>query len=94
MDGIPLTETFIVRYNLLPYEGDYLREKPLPIAGLRAAEVNADSWAHGITLLWRPPWEVGEGLSYAMSATLPHLVYAVIAAAGASLMTTKNRSNP
>ncbi|MGI9242121.1 MAG: SphA family protein, partial [Verrucomicrobiales bacterium] len=71
VDGVPRDETLIVRYNLLYYQGEIDRLQPLPFAGLVAAGAEAESWANGLTLLWRPPIELGTNLSYAMSATIP-----------------------
>jgi hypothetical protein len=71
MDGVPPAETFIVRLNVLNYEGSIDAKQPLPIAGLSAVGVDASSWGYGLTALWRPPLDLGERWSYAMSATLP-----------------------
>lgn len=71
IDAVPPTETFVARYNMLNYNGDYRRGQPLPIAGLSAAGVDAEAWVHALTLLWRPPVEIADGLSYAFSATVP-----------------------
>ena len=93
VDSVPPAETFILRYNLLHYKGDYNRGKPLPIAGISAAGVEAESWAHGLTLLWRPPLELGEGLSYAMSATIPFVWMDVSANVTADGVGTYRRSD-
>lgn len=45
----------------------------MPIDGLTTLGASASSWAYGLTLLWRPPLELGERWSYAMSATIPAL---------------------
>ena len=82
-DSVPPTETFVARYNLLYYDGSIdVNGIPLPIAGLNAAGVNASSWANGLTLLWRPPGDFGDGLSYAMSATIPMVSMDVSAKVG------------
>lgn len=73
MDGVPQTETFLVRYNLLSYQGSVSAEQPLPIAGIAALDADADIIGHGLTMLWRPPLDLGERWSYAMSATVPFL---------------------
>jgi hypothetical protein len=73
VDGVPLEETFIARYNLLYYDGDIGIRKPIPVAGMVAAGVGAESWANGLTMLWRPPVEFGKRWSYAMSATIPYV---------------------
>ena len=33
--------------------------------------MDATSWAHGLTLAWRPPVEIGARWSYAASITIP-----------------------
>jgi len=71
IDGVPTDETFIVRLNVINYQGSFERGKPLPIAGITAAGVKANSTALGLTMLWRPPVDFGERWSYAMSATIP-----------------------
>jgi hypothetical protein len=73
IDGVPLEETFIVRFNALTYDGSIAANRELPIAGLSALGVDADSQAFGLSLLWRPPLDLGNRWSYAMSATIPFL---------------------
>jgi hypothetical protein len=73
VDAVPPEEAFIVRYNMLYYSGEYNRAQPLPIAGLTAAGVEANPWIHALTLAWRPPLEIGEDFSYAVSATIPYM---------------------
>lgn len=72
-DAVPPAETVVVRYNYLSYDGSFSKNKPLPVAGLDAVGVDAESLAQGLTLLWRPPFELGTGLSYAVSATIPYV---------------------
>ncbi len=79
VDGVPTDETFIARYNLLYYEGDIDLLAPLPFAGLTAAGAEARSLANGLTLLWRPPLDLGERWSYAMSTTIPYVTMDVSA---------------
>jgi len=74
-----LTETFILRANVIYYNGSIATNKSLPIAGLTAAGVDASSWGFGLTALWRPPLDLGERWSYAMSATVPYLLMDVSA---------------
>jgi hypothetical protein len=69
IDSVPPSETFITRLNIATYDGSF--SKDLSIAGLSAGGVDANSFAAGLTLLWRPPLDLGEKWSYAMSATLP-----------------------
>ncbi len=72
-DGVPTQETFVARYNMLYYSGEIdITGGPLPIAGLNAAGAEASSWAHGLTMLWRTPWDLGDDkLGYAFSLTVP-----------------------
>lgn len=72
VDTVPPSETFIARFNFINYRGDF--DKQLPIAALRTSAVEADSQALGLTLLWRPPVDLGESWSYAMSATIPYVI--------------------
>ncbi len=73
VDGVPLKETFIARYNLVYYNGAVSLNQPLPIAGLETIGAEATSWAQGLSLLWRPPIELGDRWSYALSATVPFM---------------------
>jgi hypothetical protein len=74
VDGVPQDETFIARYNFLYYDGVAEIMRPLPIAGLLAANAEAESYVNGLTMLWRPEWgDIGEKGSYAMSLTLPYV---------------------
>ena len=83
VDAVPPAETFVARYNFLTYDGSYSKSQPLPIAGVSAVNVDAQSMAQGLTLLWRPPVEIAEGLSYALSATVPYVWMDVSAAVAA-----------
>ena len=71
VDSVPLKEAFIVRYNLLYYNGSVSANVPLPIGGQSTLGAAATSWAHGVTLVWRPPVDLGDRWSYALSATVP-----------------------
>jgi hypothetical protein len=73
MDSVAPKETFLIRYNLLNYDGSIGVSEPLPIAGLVAGGASADVWGHGLTAFWRPPFEIGERWSYGMSATIPYI---------------------
>jgi hypothetical protein len=79
IDGVPLTETFIVRANVLYYNGSIGAKKPLPLGGKTTLGADASSWGYGLTLLWRPPLELGKDWSYAMSATIPYIMMDVSA---------------
>lgn len=85
IDGVPLTETFLLRLNVVRYKGSSDVGKTLPFAGVGALGVEATSWAYGLTALWRPPVELGERWSYAMSATVPFVDMDISAAATAAL---------
>ena len=70
MDGVAPTEALLFRYQSIWYSGEV--DIPLSIAGLTVVgDVEADSWANALTVFWRPPIELGDKWSYAMSATLP-----------------------
>jgi hypothetical protein len=73
IDAVPLRETFIMRANIIYYNGSIGANKQLPIAGQTTLGANASSWGLGLTVLWRPPLDLGERWSYAMSATIPYL---------------------
>ena len=71
IDGVPHDETFLTRLNVVNYDGSVGGNVHLPIGGLTTLGADAQSWGYGLTVLWRPPVELGEKWSYAMSATLP-----------------------
>ena len=73
VDGVPAQETVIVRNNLLYYNGSVGATVPLPIAGQSTLGASANSWGVGLTFLWRPPVELGEHWSYAISTTVPYV---------------------
>ena len=67
IDGVPLTETIIMRANIIHYHGSVGSTKPLPIVGHTTLGADASTWGVGLTVLWRPPLDLGEGWSYTMS---------------------------
>jgi hypothetical protein len=71
VDGTPTAPAFVTRLNLIGYDASH--PAPLPIAGLQPANVEANLFAAGLTMAWRPKWEPAPGWSYAMSATLAHI---------------------
>lgn len=71
IDGVPLKETFLTRINVVNYEGSVGGNVRVPIGGLTTLGADAKSWGYGLTFVWRPPFELGEKWSYAMSTTLP-----------------------
>jgi len=79
VDGIPLKEAFIVRANVVNYNGSISAKKPIPFGGRTTLGADATSWGYGLTLLWRPPLEIGKDWSYAMSATIPYIMMDVSA---------------
>ena len=96
VDGVPLKETFIVRANVVNYNGNINASKPLPIGGRTTLGADATSWAYGLSLLWRPPVEIGKDWSYAMSATIPYVVTDVSAdveAAAGNVSSAVSRSS-
>lgn len=68
-DGVPADTTFIARLNVINYDGSF--EHALPIAGTSAVDVEAESFVVGLSLVWRPPLEIGKDWSYAFGATIP-----------------------
>ncbi len=73
IDGVPAEETFLVRLNTIYYSGSAGITRPLPFAGLTTVGAQASSFGLGLSVLWRPPLEIGDGWSYAMGATIPFL---------------------
>lgn len=72
MDGVSATPTFIVRLNVIDYDGRVDADLEIPISGSTALDVDVASIAYGLTLFWRPSWgKIGEKWSYAMSTTIP-----------------------
>jgi len=89
MDAVPPAETFIARFNFLYYEGSY-GGTPIPFARFAAANVKAESFAGGLTLLWRPPLDLGDKWSFALSTTIPYVWLDVTADASARVTVLKN----
>ncbi len=74
MDGVPPTETFLIRYNFAYWDAEVDANRTLPIAGLLTAGADVTTYANGITMLWRPSWgSINDCWSYAMSATVPYV---------------------
>jgi hypothetical protein len=84
VDAVPPSETFIARYNFVYYNGSF-GGNPIPFARLVATNVNAESYASGLTLLWRPPLDLGEKWSFAFSTTIPYVWLDVSGDAAATL---------
>ena len=79
IDGVPSKETFLTRLNVINYDGSVGGNVRVPIGGLTTLGADAKSWGYGLTVLWRPPVDLGEKWSYAMSATIPVLTMDVSA---------------
>ena len=58
---------------MIDYEGTFDGDVTVPIAGLAALDVDVDSKALGLTVFWRPDFEIGENWSYAVSMTVPYV---------------------
>ena len=93
VDAVPAKETFIARYNLLYYDGSVAANQPLPIAAVQTLGAAATIWGHGMTFLWRPPIELGERWSYALSTTVPFLFADVSANVTAGNTTVRRTSS-
>lgn len=75
MDAVPPSETFLVRYNLINYDGSAGLNRTLPISGLATADAKVNVWGNGLTVLWRPPFELGDSgnWSYSACVTVPYV---------------------
>jgi hypothetical protein len=74
VDGVPLQETFIARYNFVNWDASASAAREIPIANLVTAGADIESYANGLSLLWRPPFgTINDCWSYAMSATIPYV---------------------
>ena len=91
---LPPKETFIARYNLVYYNGDIGANEPLAHRRLANGWARRrTSWAHGLTLVWRPPIDLGERWSYALSATVPFVWMDVTANVTAGATTVRRTSS-
>jgi hypothetical protein len=90
---VPPKETFTTRYNMVYYNGGIAANEPLPIIPfVNTLGAEATSWAHGLSLLWRPPLDLGDHWSHAMSATIPFVWMDVSANVTAGGMTGQRSS--
>lgn len=71
VDGVPAEEALITRLNVLSYSGSVDSDLKVPIAGLAAVDVDVESFAVGLTALWRPPGAGFGNWSYAAAITVP-----------------------
>jgi len=93
IDTAPAKEAFLMRLNVVNYDGSIGKTEPLPLAGLTAAGVDAKSTGVGLTAVWRPAFEIGEGWSYAMTATIPYIWLDVSADVTAKGVTARRGSS-
>lgn len=71
IDGVPGDPAFITRGQIISYDGSVAVNRAIPIAGNVVADVEAESLAIGLTVVWAPDWDLGDKWSYAMTATVP-----------------------
>jgi hypothetical protein len=93
IDSAPAKEAFLMRLNLVNYNGSVGKTEPLPIAGLTAVGVDAKSTGLGLTAVWRPGFEIGEGWSYAVTATVPYVWLEVAADVTAKGVTARRSTS-
>lgn len=79
VDATLTDPAFVVRLNVIEYDGEVNQGITVPIAGLAAVDADVDLSVIGLTLAWRPQWSPSEDLSFAMSATLPYVDLTVTA---------------
>ena len=86
IDSVPPSPGFLMRLNVMNYDGSVPAKRTIPIAGTIAAGVDAAITGFGLTMVWRPELiNLGEGWSYAMSTTIPLVTAKVTASAASSL---------
>ncbi|MGJ8673521.1 SphA family protein [Rubritalea sp.] len=90
VDGAPPQETFIARYNFLSWSASADAQRVLPIADLVTTGADIESYANGLTLLWRPAFgQLNDAWSYSMSATVPYVDLSIEADVHTALGTVK-----
>lgn len=94
MDGVSPTPALITRINVLNYQGSAGKDVAMPIGGRTALGADADSWGYAFTMFWRPKFEIGEGWSYAMSATIPYITMEVSANTALTLPSGATAAGP
>jgi hypothetical protein len=93
IDGVPQKETFLIRADIIHYNGSVGATKSLPVVGKTTLGADASLWGVGLTALWRPPLDLGERWSYAMSASIPYLFMDISVDATTSLGSIGRSSN-
>ena len=84
IDSVPPAPAFLMRLNVMSYEGSTSPQLTIPIANLLATNLDASIVGYGLTMVWRPEFiNLGEGWSYALSTTIP-LVTAKVSASAAT----------
>lgn len=86
IDSVPPAPAFLMRLNVMSYEGSAAAKLTLPIAGTLCSGVDASIMGYGLTMVWRPDWAfIGEDWSYSMATTIPLLTSEVSASAASPL---------
>jgi hypothetical protein len=86
IDSVPPAPAFLLRLNVMSYEGSAAAKLTLPIAGTLCSGVDASIMGYGLTMVWRPDWAfIGEDWSYSMATTIPLLTSEVSASAASPL---------
>lgn len=86
IDSVPPAPIFLARLNVMNYDGSTSPRIGLPIGGMLATGVNAKITGVGMSFVWRPDIELGEGWSYSMSTTIPLVTAKVRATAATSII--------
>lgn len=82
IDSVPPAPAFLMRLNVMDYDGSSSPNIGLPFGGALATGIDAKISGYGLTMVWRPDIDLGEGWSYAMSTTIP-LINAKVSASAA-----------
>jgi hypothetical protein len=90
IDSVPAAPIFLARLNVLNYDGEVGPNIRLPIGGTVATGAKASVQGYGLTLVWRPDINLGEGWSYSMSTTIP-MVHSTVSAS-ATLPAARGRT--
>ena len=84
IDSVPPAPAFLMRLNVMAYDGSADARLTVPIAGALCSGVEASIMGYGLTMVWRPDLTLlGSDWSYAMSSTIP-LIDAEVSATAAS----------
>lgn len=83
IDTVPAAPGFMLRLNVLNYQGSVGPTVQLPFAGMVATGADVGVAGYGLTMVYRPVMSLPDGWSYSMSATIP-LVKVDVAAMASS----------